>query len=310
MLGYDTMTHYLLENEMAEEEILPTNDIIFKIIFGDQKHSRVLIHFLNAVIQPKSPIKSVKITQTELTRELVTQKGVRLDIAATTEDNQIISIEMQKGVDKHMDKRVLYYWSRLFAGQLIVSEKYRNLCRTISIAILDFTFFEKDDRFWRKILLKDDLTNEALNDLLELHFIEIGKMKEMRQDSPITFWVEFFKDPYSEKVKSLCKFVPEIQEAKDLFEKAKSDPKAQELIRLKEKAMRDYFNDIAEAKDEGEKIGEARGIEKGEKIGAEKERAKADAEKREMARKFLKMGLSAEQIAEGSGLSIEEIKKL
>lgn len=49
--------------------------------------------------------------------------------------------------------------------------------------------------------------------------------------------------------------MPEIQEAKDWFEKAKSGPKAQELIRIKEKAARGYRNDIAEAKNESEKIG-------------------------------------------------------
>ena len=39
----------------------------------------------------------------------------------------------------------------------------------------------------------------------------------MRADSPITFWVEFFKNPYSEKVRKLCEYVPEIKEAETLF---------------------------------------------------------------------------------------------
>ncbi|MDR3031165.1 MAG: Rpn family recombination-promoting nuclease/putative transposase [Holosporales bacterium] len=36
---------------------------MFKIIFGDTKHPRILIHFLNCVIKPKSPIKNVEITK-------------------------------------------------------------------------------------------------------------------------------------------------------------------------------------------------------------------------------------------------------
>ena len=55
-------------------------------------------------------------------------------------------------------------------------------------------------------------------------------------------------------------------------------------------------------------------FEKGEKIGAEKERAKAEAEKKELkietAKNLLKMGLSVEQISQATGLSIEELQKL
>lgn len=40
------------------------------------------------------------------------------------------------------------------------------------------------------------------------------------------------------------------------------------------------------------------------------ERKGREGAKIEMAKNFLKMGLSIEQIAEGTGLSIEEIKKI
>ena len=116
---------------------------------------------------------------------------------------------------------------------------------------MDLKLFEKDKRFWIKAVLLDKETNEELTDLLELHFIELGKMKEMREDSPITFWIEFFKDPYSEKVKELCEYVPEIKEAKEVFEKAKADPEAQELIRLREKGLRDYISGLENAHEEG-----------------------------------------------------------
>ena len=105
------------------------------------------------------------------------------------------------------------------------------------------------------VTYRDDETNEELTDLLELHFIELGKMKEMREDSPITFWIEFFKEPYSEKVKELCEYVPEIKEAKEVFEKAKADPEAQELIRLREKGLRDYISGLENAHDQGREEG-------------------------------------------------------
>ena len=59
---------------------------------------------------------------------------------------------------------------------------------------------------------------------------------------------------------------------------AKSDPEAQELMRIREKAIRDYTSDIASAKDEG----------------------KVES-KRETAVKLLSMGLSVEHISQATG---------
>ena len=44
--------------------------------------------------------------------------------------------------------------------------------------------------------------------------------------------------------------------------------------------------------------------------GEKREREKAKAEKIESAIRFLRMGLTVEQVAQGTGLSIEEVKKL
>ncbi|MDR2645602.1 MAG: Rpn family recombination-promoting nuclease/putative transposase, partial [Holosporaceae bacterium] len=98
------------------QNITATGDVIFKIILGDPKHSRLLIHFLNSAIKSETPITSVEITNTEMTPEYVGQKGSRLDIKAKTQDGELINVEMQCGSEKHMVARALFYWSRMFAG--------------------------------------------------------------------------------------------------------------------------------------------------------------------------------------------------
>jgi predicted transposase/invertase (TIGR01784 family) len=206
-----------------------------------------------------------------------------------------------------MAARALFYWSKLFSGQLEVSEKYHQLKKTISISILDFRLFDKDERYWRKSHLTDDETGERITDLLEMQFIELNKMRQFDRESPITFWLEFFKDPYSERVRALCDYVPEIKEAKEMYEKAKSDPKIREMILAREKNIRDYNNDISCAKDEGRAEGKAEGIAEGIAEG------KAEGElkgKRETAVNLLSMGLGTEQIAQATGLSVAEIEAL
>ena len=279
-------------------KMTPKSDVIFKILFGDPKHSRILIHFLNSVVKSNSPIIEATVEQTELTPEYVGDKMSRLDILAKTENGELINVEIQRKDEKNMQARSLFYWSRIFAGQAVINDKYQDLKRTICINILDFTLF-KDERYWRTNFIKDNETNEKLSDLLEIHFLELNKMKQIEKESPITFWIEFLKNPDSEEVKKICEFVPEIREVKDLFEKAKSDPAAKELYRLREKGVRDYANDMAVAKDAGLAEGKELGKEDGKKEKAI-----------EMAKKMLLKGLDVDDIAEISGLSISEIEIL
>ena len=59
----------------------------------------------------------------------------------------------------------------------------------------------------------------------------------------------------------------------------------------------------AEAREEGRNEGIAIGEERGISLGAYRKAV-------ETAKKFLSMGLSVEQVANGTGLSVEEIEKL
>ena len=57
--------------------------------------------------------------------------------------------------------------------------------------------------------------------------------------------------------------------------------------------------------------GKEEGLEEGEAKGRAEGLAEGETNKaKEVARNFLAMGLSVEQVAQGTGLSVEEIKKL
>ena len=276
---------------MNIDKITPKSDAVFKMIFTDPRHKRLLIHFLNCAIDSKDPIKDVKILNSELTKKHVTQKGSRLDIRAKTDSNIEINIEVQVGKEDHMMGRSLFYWSKMFAGSLIVKENYGKLRRTVSINILDFNLFEKDNRYYRKLYITDGETNERATDLLELQFLELNKMKKYTKESPITFWIEFFRDPYSEACQELYKFVPEIKEAKDIYEEAKSNPKKRRILEEREDAVRNYAAGLSAAREEGEAKGKAE-------------------EKIETVKNALAMNLSLEQISKLCGLTVDEIKSL
>ncbi len=285
---------------MNLDNITPTNDAVFKIIFADPKHKRLLVHLLNSAIVFQKKMTDVIITNTEIIKSHVLDKGCRLDIKAETNTGEIINIEMQVGTDSDMIARSLFYWAQIFSKQIVEGEQYNKLRRTIVLNFLDFNLF-KDDRFWHKLHITDDESHEIVIDKLEMQFVELKKMKERENHSLLSFWVEFIRNPYSERCEKLYKEVPELKEAKEVFDAAKADPKKRALIEARANAILNLSSMIASARAEERA--------KADKELA-KERAKAKDEKRESAKKFLQMGLSVDQVAQGTGLSIEEVEEI
>jgi predicted transposase/invertase (TIGR01784 family) len=106
-----------------------------------------------------------------------------------------------------------------------------------------------------------------------------------------------------------------MKEAKEIFERAKLDPEAQETMRVYEKAAYDYGNDVSAAKAEGLAEGEAIGVEKGEAIGLDKGRVEGLEEgkhekARETAARMLSKGMLVEDISDITGLSLKEVQRL
>ena len=94
--------------------IPPKMDFVFKRIFGNENHPHVLISFLNVV----DPIQSVELKDTTIEKSHLEDKYSRLDVKAMTNKGEHINIEIQLEDEYNMIKRSLYYWSKLYEGQL------------------------------------------------------------------------------------------------------------------------------------------------------------------------------------------------
>ena len=262
--------------------ILPTNDLIFKRIFWNKEHPDILISFINSVLKRTDPISSVELISTEMDDEFIVEHGIRLDLVAKTSNNEILNIEMQKKNDDDMYKRSLYYWSKLYSSQLRKGQRYKDLRPVITINILDFTLFD-DNRCHRNFILKDAKSNEEGLKMLDMHFIELKKRKYMDQNDDLWAWAEFLKAPNSETLREKTDKMRPIVDAKEIFDRTIADPIQQEKIRLLLKTQLDNQSSIAKAKEDA---------------------------KIETAKNFLKMGLTIEQVATGTGLTVDEVKLL
>jgi predicted transposase/invertase (TIGR01784 family) len=275
-----------------------TNDIIFKLIFGHPQRSRLLICLINAILrlEDEKAVTEVQVLNPFNDRDFIGDKQSVLDIKARDGSGLLYNVEMQVSVPKHWTKRILYYAARLYASQIKESDPYDNLQKTISISILDDVFFPDYESLHNSYRFRNDKNFDALENLIELHFIELQKFKE---DKPRTLssrfekWLHTFRfgDLYSKE----DSMIPEelqneegIKEAIEIMRYANTEDDVREKIEAREKFMRDVISREHSAMKEGEEKG-----------------------KKEVATNLVrKSSLSDNQIAELTGISLQEIKEI
>ncbi|WP_262953804.1 Rpn family recombination-promoting nuclease/putative transposase [Turicibacter sp. 1E2] len=276
------------ESQMTLALLPPKMDFVFKKIFGNEKHPNILISFLNAVLNPSDPIKSVTLQDTTIDKEYLTDKYSRLDVRATTDKGEHINIGIQLDNKYNMIKRSLYYWSKLYEGQLESGNDYQKLARTICINLIDFNLLNHD-KFHSVYRLKDCETHEELTDIIELHFIELKKMKHVKHadevKSKLEAWLHFINQPDSEVVRELEAVESEIKSAKAELIRLSGNKVERELFEKRRQAMLDEASALAFAEEKG-----------------------AKKEKLEIAKNLIQKGLDNGFIVETTGLSLEEVE--
>jgi len=276
----------------------PKVDFVFKRIFGNEKHPDILISFLNAVMKPKDLIESVQIRNSDIEKEHIEDKYSRLDIKAITNKGEYINIEIQVKNEYNMIKRSLYYWSKMFENQIVEGDNYNKLAKTVCINILDFKYL-RNEKFHNAYRLKEIITNEELTDTMELHFIEIPKLRKLDDLEEISdmleAWVAFIQNPDSEVVEKLEMSKKEIKEAKSELVRMSVDSKERYMYEKRKESILEKVSLIESA--------EQKGIEKGKREGAKEEKIL-------IAKNAIDNNLDDNTIQIITGLALEEIKEL
>lgn len=276
----------------------PKVDFVFKNIFGSPKHPRILISFLNATLKPTNKITSVEIKGTDLEKQFIGDKYSRLDIRATTNNYEIINIEIQLRNEYNMIQRSLYYLSKMYEEQLGESEEYSKLTRTVCINILNFKYL-KTDKFHTGYRFKEIYDNTELTNIMEIHFIEVPKLSENSDEKDLLIaWTEFLKNPESETVRKLEMSIEEIREAKDELIRISNNKEQREIYEMRAKMLKDKVSALNEAERKGIEKGLQQGIEQGMQQGIIK-----------MAKSLLDI-LDDKTISVKTGLDIEVVKSL
>jgi len=107
----------------------PKNDFVFISLFGGEDHKDLLISLLNAILDLRGEAQLLEIEivkNLRLSQERLDEKTGVLDIRARTVAGTEINIEIQLLNQYDMEKRTLFYWSKIFTEQLKPGQNFRD----------------------------------------------------------------------------------------------------------------------------------------------------------------------------------------
>jgi len=237
----------------------PKNDVVFQKIFGVKENEKLLISFLNSILEPmgNGKIKSITLEDKALNVSLIASEKLSiLDINVTTENSTHINVEIQLINQYNMIRRTIFYLSKMILKQLVKGDNYNKLNKTITINILDFDYIN-DEKFHSSYHLYEDMIKKLLSDIVEIHFIELKKFEKSKKDynNKLHRWLSFLINPEGEEIDIMKKEDTEIKEAMDVLYNISGDKELIQLAEMRDKAIRDEKSRLQGARDEGIKQG-------------------------------------------------------
>jgi predicted transposase/invertase (TIGR01784 family) len=156
----------------------PKVDYAFKKIFGSEANAPILLDLLNAVLNPPPERRIIDLSFLNPfnDKDQVEEKLSVVDVKARDQQGRLYNVEMQMCASPTYPERVLYYWAKIYAGQLSEGDDYYHLHETISISFLDDVLFPETPDFHLDFRLRSGRhAGLVFSDRLEIHLVELPK---------------------------------------------------------------------------------------------------------------------------------------
>jgi predicted transposase/invertase (TIGR01784 family) len=288
---------------MVKDRLNPLNDYLFLKVMGEKGDEEQLCAFLNAVLGRQGPdaIETVEIIENKaITAEVIGDKTSILDVRARTGGGERTNIEVQLRNLGNMDRRSLFYWSLEYSRGMEAGKDYREAAKVIAINIVNYEFLAQVPEFHTIFHIWEDEHRVLLTDALEIHFIDMVKFRRMKDKDlihePLQRWLTWFdRESPKSLVEEVLKMDGAIQKAEEKLEYVSIDKEALRAYQMRELALSDWTSGLNHAREEGMREGIREGTLK---------------KAQEIARNLKKFGIPVEHIAQGTGLSVEDIAKL
>ncbi len=231
----------------------PKIDLVFKKIFGSDENKNVLKSLINSILPENEQVMDLTVKNPYNEKNFMEDKLSIVDIKATDEKGNWYDIEIQVKTQKHYGKRAIFYHSKIYGNQLSKGDVYDELHKTIIISILDFDYFFKDKRYFRRCCYKDFETGEFYPqlDYADLYFIELRKFDNELKNIRTTLerWITFLNKATEYEKDTIPKELnePEIIQAFDTIEAMSLNAEEREHYEASQKLMRDRESQLLTA---------------------------------------------------------------
>ena len=202
---------------------VPTNDIIFQLLFGRNKNKHLTDNFIKSIlkfINDDTNLNNIRInSEVSLEKIKIKDKSIRLDILAEY-DEKIVCIEMQNKNLGDIYERARFYASKVEAHNLSKSEKYTDLKPLTMIIILNYVPEDlKDTKILQNLITIDSFNNNRdINWGLKYIFIFLPKLKEVRNENlnnDFFKWLKFLEYKDMEVIEHMAKENKFIKDAQN-----------------------------------------------------------------------------------------------
>lgn len=172
----------------------PTIDYVFKRLLASSGHEKVLIDFLNSLINPATPIVTVEVLNPFNEREYSEDKLSIVDIKVTDDLGKFYQIEVQLTSPYYLTKRMLFTWSEVYTRQMGEGDDFDKLKPTISIWLLTNSLFKNTAHCHHHFQLWDKQRALLFSDQCAIHVFELNKWHKPRELQQADNWLYFFKE--------------------------------------------------------------------------------------------------------------------
>ena len=283
-----------------EKSNKPKNDVIFKNLFSKVGNEDLLKEFLEEIVGIK--IKKIEIQkEVELNKSHTKEKVGRLDLRVKINENIIVIIEMQLEDKCKMDKRAMYYASKIMASSLESGQTYNQIKNMYVISILDYNMLETEEYNTDTVIVDSKYRKYIVIDGIKFYFIELPKFREHVKvpKTKLEEWLTFIDYENREMVNMAIAQNKLVEKAQKEYEYLTGDEATKRWQFLREKAILDeraaYINGKTKGKEEGKIVGR----KEGKKIA-----------KIETAKAMLKDKVNIEIIEKYTDISQKELEKL
>jgi predicted transposase/invertase (TIGR01784 family) len=272
-------------------------DWALKSLLRQSDNFDILEGFLTALL--KEDITILGLAESEANKDNEADKFNRVDLRAEDSKNREIIIEIQCDKEPDYVERVYYGAAKSLVNNMKEGYRYRQVKKIISISIVYFNFLQTAAVLKAETNFFNAETGEMQKNIdssvfAEYYFIQPKVFDDIIK-TPLDEWIYMFK--YSDVKENFT--AKNIQKAKNKLAYAGMTAEEQQSYDAFELNKTIVEGVLDEKRLEGRLEGIVEGELKGELKG-----------KREVAENLLKMGLTAEQVSQGTELYADEVREI